>query len=410
MTSLFAAPAPAGIGAALSSARMGARTCLVEHRGCLGGIWTAGLLSLILDAKDKPGIVAEIRARLHSRNAIAEVRDLYDPEEMKFLLEEMCAEAGIEVRLHTKVSATDVQDRHLRHIVLEGKEGRFALGASCFIDTTGDGDLAALAGCGFDLGRSSDGLMQPMSLLALIAGVPDEVRGSNKGANGSATCVPKAQFLRMLNEAGDDPSYAAPKLFPLPNGLCTLMANHIYEKTGLDSRDLTVATLTARREIHSTVRAMKKFWPDVRLVATAEAMGIREGRRIHGLYRITAEDVTKGSRFPDGVTDVRFPVDVHSVKKAEGMGYSNMGIATNAAGYDIPLRSLIARDVENLAMAGRCISGDFHAHASYRVTGNAVSTGEAAGVLCAIATREKKALRGVAAQDLLAALGTLRGV
>ncbi len=401
---------PAGMGAALASARMGARTCLVEHRGCLGGVWTAGLLALILDGKNKPGIIAEIRSRLRERGGIAEMRDLYDPEEMKLLLEEMCAEAGVEVRLHSKVAGVDVQGREIRHVILEGKEGRFALGAGCVIDTTGDGDLAALAGCGFDLGREGDGLTQPMSLLALVAGVPEEVRHSNKSASGTASCVAKAEFRRMLIEAGNDPSYAAPSLFPVPNGLCVLMANHAYEKSGLDSRDLTEATLMARREIHATVRAMRKFWPEVRLVATAEAIGVREGRRIHGLYRVTAEDLTKGARFPDGITEVHFPVDVHSVKKAEGGSYSTVNVTTSAEGYEIPLRALIARDADNVAMAGRCLSGDFAAHASYRVTGNAMATGEAAGVLCAMAAREKKALKDVDAGSVLAALRSLRGV
>lgn len=401
---------PAGIGAALAAAREGARVCLVEHRGCLGGVWTAGLLALILDAKDKPGIIAEIRTRLQAREAIAELRDLYDPEEMKLLLEELCVEAGVEVRLHTKVAGADVEGRELKHVILEGKEGRFGIGATCVVDTTGDGDLAALAGCGFDLGREGDGLMQPMSLLALVAGVPEEVRHSNKGASGTASCVAKAEFRRMLIEAGNDPSYAAPSLFPVPNGLCVLMANHAYEKSGLDSRDLTEATVLARREIHATVRAMRKFWPEVRLVATAEAIGVREGRRIHGLYRVTAEDLTKGARFSDGITEVHFPVDVHSVKKAEGGSYSTVNVTTSAEGYEIPLRALIARDADNIAMAGRCLSGDFAAHASYRVTGNAVATGEAAGVLCAIASREKKTLRDVESDVVLEALRKLRGL
>jgi hypothetical protein len=123
------------------------------------------------------------------------------------------------------------------------------------------------------------------------------------------------------------------------------------------------------------------IWSKVRIVTTAAQIGIREGRRIHGLYSLTKEDLMRGAKFEDGVCTVNFVVDVHSLVKGEGGGYGNNGVKMKP--YQIPLRSLIAKDVNNLMMAGRCISGDFYAHASYRVTGNAVPMGEAAGKIAA---------------------------
>jgi hypothetical protein len=379
---------PAGFAAAVSAARSGARTCLVEHQGFLGGIWTAGLLSFILDARDKPGLIAEVRRRLHARGAIREARDLYDAEEMKLLLEQMCRESGVVVRLYTRLASVLTRERRIRHVILEAKEGRFALEANTFVDATGDGDLGALAGCGFDFGRSGDGRTQPMTLMALVSGVPEEVRNGTFASAMSGSCLSKDGFYNNLARAGYAPSYTKPSLFALPNGLCCLMANHEYERSGLKSEDLTAASMNAREEIRRVVESMRKIapkWDAVRLVATAPQIGVREGRRLQGRYRLTLEDLQRGARFDDGITRATFPIDVHSIRRSDGGGYSSDGAVAPAQPYDIPLRCLIAADVDNLAMAGRCISGDFHAHASYRVTGNAVATGEAAGLVAALA-------------------------
>ncbi|MEX2606109.1 MAG: FAD-dependent oxidoreductase [Kiritimatiellia bacterium] len=383
---VVAGAGPAGVAAAIASARSGARTLLVEPQNALGGVWTSGLLSLILDAGNKPGIMKEIRERLRGREGVAENRDLYDAEVMKRVLEELCAESGVEVLLHSKVADADVEGATITRVYLECKEGRIPVTGRCFVDTTGDGDLAARAGCGFDLGRDGDGKTQPLSLMALIAGVPADDRNRNEGTSGTASCLPKDEFLESLRNTGYDPSYTRPSLFPLPNGLCALMANHQYECSGLRSADLTRATLDARREIHLTVEAMRRFggdWDKIRLISTAAHIGVREGRRIHGLYRITVDDVASGARHADAIARCTFGIDIHTPTRQEGGGYTNEGVTSLP--YDIPLRALIARDRDNLVMAGRCISGDFSAHASYRVTGNAVATGEAAGTAAALA-------------------------
>jgi hypothetical protein len=224
-----------------------------------------------------------------------------------------------------------------------------------------------------------------MTMLALIGQVPDEVRNSPYASGGSASCVRKDEFYEQLVQAGvTDLSYTKPGLAPLPSGLCMLGINHCYEKSALSSADLTTATIEARQELNRVVKAMRTFsdaWADLQLVATSNHIGVREGRRLHGLYRVTAEDLTAGRRHDDAVAHVTFGVDIHSVQRSEGGGYHKDKVT--AKPYDIPLRALIAADVENLFMAGRCISGDFHAHASYRVTGNAVPMGEAAGLAAA---------------------------
>lgn len=383
---------PAGVAAALAAARAGAHTRLLEVHGCLGGIWTAGLLSWVIDADNKPGIMTEIMRRLEeagAREPFGERRYYaYDPEEMKLLLEQLCTAAGVEVRYHTRVMAAWVDGRRVKRVITESKSGREAWEARVVIDATGDGDVAARAGCGFDLGRPENGEMQPMSLMALLAGVrTDEIRPFIGGGSGEA----KRNLLAEMHRAGVDPSYAAPTLFRIREGLFALMANHEYGVSGIDADDVTAATLRARAEVHRLVRALRESgepWQELRIVATGAQIGVREGRRIHGLYTVGEQDLLSAARHEDAVCRVSFGIDVHSTNPARGRAYGNENRG-QVYPYDIPLRALIARDVDGLMMAGRCISGDFIAHSSYRVTGNAVAMGEAAGTVAALAARRR---------------------
>ncbi|MFN9912805.1 MAG: FAD-dependent oxidoreductase, partial [Pirellulaceae bacterium] len=133
----------------------------------------------------------------------------------------------------------------------------------------------------------------------------------------------------------------------------------------------------------------------MQIAATPEQIGIRDGRRIRGRYIMSGEELVKGTTQDDAVVRATFPVDIHSLSAEDNRQspYGNAGVKMKP--YDIPLRALIARDVDGLMMAGRCISGDFIAHASYRVTGNAVAMGEAAGVTAAVAVRNKTAPHNV---------------
>jgi hypothetical protein len=363
---------PAGIGAALGSARTGASTILIEAQGCLGGVWTSGLLSLILDAENKTGVIAELCDRLNDDGALRQGA-LYDAEAMKWHLEEMMREAGVQISLHSRCASARVESGSLLSVETLSCSGSATVEANMFIDATGNGDLGALAGCGFDVGRPGDGLTQPMTLLATVSGVP-ELPPSER----DFVVIDKGEFLDLLRSVGIEPSYQKPSLFRLPGGLHCLMINHEYGGSALDEGAVSAATIRARREINLAVRALRKLpgWQNLHLVSTPAHIGVREGRRLHGLYTVCSEDLQRGARFPDAICRVTFCADVHSVTQDEGGGYTS---PVHVLPYDIPLRSLVASDLSNLLMCGRCISGDFIAHASYRVTGNATTTGEAAG-------------------------------
>ena len=384
---------PAGVAAALAAARAGARPRMIELQGCLGGIWTSGLLSWLIDFENKNGIMREIVTELDRRGVHAQggqQGSAYDAEAMKLLLEELCLEAGVAVRLHTRVVAAACNEaKRLVLAVTESKSGREAWAAKVFIDATGDGDLAALAGCDYDYGREGTGETQPLSLMAILAGLhADEgdpfICGERHGDG-----PPKERFLAEMARAGVRPSYGSPTLFRIRDDLFALMANHEYGVSALDAEQISAATMRARAEVHRQVEAFRTLgqpWTNVQIVATGNQIGVREGRRIHGRATVTTQDVLDGARYEDAVCRVTFGIDVHSLDPDKGTSYEPEN-RTRTRAYDIPLGALIARDVDGLLLAGRCISGDFFAHSSYRVTGNAVPLGEAAGVTAALAVQ-----------------------
>lgn len=384
---------PAGIAAALAAARCNASVLLIEAHGCLGGVWTAGALSWIIDAANKPGLMHELMTRM-ARESVSEPvapgvgSFAYDPESMKLLLEQWCVEEGVSVRLHTRIAAVLTDDsRRVTHVVTESKSGREAWIGSLFVDATGDGDAAALAGCKYEMGRPENGETQPMSLMALLTGLDFRDVGRYCMNNGLPEDGRKLLLAEMAR-AGVEPSYAAPTLIHIRDTLFALMANHEYGVQATDAAAITNATIRARMEVHRLAAGLKTLgggWSAIRIVGTAGQIGVREGRRIRGRYTVSAEDAIRGARFEDGIARVTFWTDIHSTNPKEGKGYGSDGVRSQP--YDIPLRSLIAADVDGLLLAGRCISGDFITHASYRVTGNAVAMGEAAGVTAALAAR-----------------------
>lgn len=404
---IVAGGGPAGVAAAVSAARGGKKVRLFELQGCLGGVWTSGLLTYIYDI-DKSEIGWDIIHRLDALGARkldkTEQYNLhqnwvYEPEYMRFVCEEMCREAGVKIVLQCPVVAAyrDASGRNIETIVTESKSGRQAWRAKTFIDCTGDGDLAALAGCGFDYGYPGLSFGQPATMNALVAvddGDAIEEYLSNEPAmwtrvklpDGSDVChhiYASHKLKDLLRSQGMDPSYGDPTLFRFHKNVFCFMANHEYQLRVDDAEAISDATMRARREVIALAGALEKLggpWKGFRVIGTAEQIGHRDARRIHGRYTVTKDDIENGTAFDDVCTISRTPIDIHGLDKKmnDKKAAANRG-NVKFQPFQIPLRSCIAKDVDNLYMAGRNISGDFYAHASYRVTGSSVALGEAVG-------------------------------
>ena len=384
---------PSGFAAALSSARRGSRTLLIEQGGCLGGFWTRGLLTWLIDTFDKGNLLDEVMERLE-KNADGKKhthisRFTADTEKTKLEFERMCKEAGVDILYHTFLSDAVVEDKRIKAVLTESKSGHLYFESDIFIDATGDGDLAYRSGASFVIGNE-DGTTQPLSLVAHIDGV--EMSKTSYDSRHVKNKEAKAKILEDMKNAGVTPSYSSPLIAILSEKYNTLgfMVNHEYGN-GLDVRSITGSTLSAREEIHRITDALKSgggVWSNVRVTATADMIGVREGRRIKGLYTVTAEDVAEGRSFDDGICTVTFNTDVHALSSKPNKAFEGK-YGVKHPPYQVPLRALISAELDNLLMAGRCISGDFVAHASYRVAGPAFRTGNVAGEYAAYCIEKK---------------------
>ena len=394
---LIAGSGMGGITAAAAAAEDGLKVGMIEAFGEPGGIPVNGRLGSISGYSRKGAVAVGGFARQFANELLRRGKafeqgggsniNMTPPALCAFLLE-LLDFYRIDLHLYTQLIGAESADGKITHAVIARKNGISAMKAKLFVDATGDGDLGALSGASFDAGSPEDGHFQPMSMLAVLTGI--RLQEILRYVNGY---TPRAEAVNNLHDLltahGAEPTYHDATLFHLSDELFLLMANHEYRVSGCDADDLTRAAITARREIHSQIAALRRSgpeWKRLTVAATAERIGVREGRRIRGLYQVSLADLLEGRSQPDAICHVKAGIDIHALKPSFSNGFADHKY--KARPYDIPLRSLISADIPNLILTGRCISGDFYAHASYRVTGNMVPLGEAAGVLAALAVRE----------------------
>ena len=393
---------PAGCAAAIYAARAGAKTMLIENLPFLGGVWTAVGVSHLMQGRGRGGLNAEIHERLPVHQVFG--RNIYVIEDMKALLDKFMDEAAVQVQLHTRAIAVSKDGSRLRGVFTASKSGVEFIEARVVIDATGDGDIAAAAGCEYKMGREFDGKTQPVTLFGTIGGY----RG--QPAKGRT-------LVEVLERGGWRPSYPPVTLFPQPGqpGVFRLMATQFYGIDGTNARDLTRVEIQGREEIRQCVEVFKKHggddWKDAFLIETGPAIGVRETRRIRGRYTLTWKDLGQGAHFEDGITEIASGSNIHPVDSP----YEEPPLGLPARPqfkvrpYQVPYRCLLAADVDNLLLAGRCISGDCYALGSYRLTGNVVRTGEAAGLAGAMATKQHVLPPDLDAKKLVTCLNEMRG-
>ncbi len=380
---------PAGVAAALAAAQQGARVLIIERHGMLGGVWTAGLLNPLFDHVRKGFIVAELVRRLQAANAWVPwtMSHCFDIEVMKLTLEAWCDERKVDYWYHCVCVGAIVEDGVVRGAIVEGKSGREAVLARVCVDASGDGDLAAYAGAGYEFGRTVDGLAQPMTMMFEIEGLPPGYQQRTSQSLYDAMQEAIRQHNLPYQLPIERVNYA-PWIINLPRpGAAVVQHTHIYRKSALNTRQLSRATADARRLAREAVEILRGIpgLENVRLIQTAPALGIREARRVRGDHVLTLEDLQAGRRFLDAVTFGAFGVDIH--EPAPGAGVPS-GHHARMKPYEIPYRCLLPAGLEGLLTAGRCISGTHEAHASYRVTGTCMGMGQGAGVAAAWAAAE----------------------
>jgi hypothetical protein len=385
----------AGACAAISAARAGANTVLIEKAGSLGGTLTEGFMPLILDADNKGGLVKELYAFLDKHGMSCPKRGaridengkrltgpMLDTEGCKYFFDKACVDSGVKVLFHSQVAALNMAGDRIESIMIATECGNYSLNADVYIDATGNGIVADFAGCGWECGDPDERKPSPTSLGVCTVGMPADYNGTDNTADKDAYAA-----MLLENKIKITAEQATVKKLP---SLSTwdMGMNFQYDVMPDDICSLSRAVLEGRREAFETIEAHKKIkgYENLYTVFTSSHIGVREGRRIFGEYRITDEDIIEGRRFDDAVCLVTFGVDVHKLKSDDTTECSR-GIHTKP--YHIPYRSMLPKGCKNMLLAGRCISGDFYPHASYRVMGNMAATGEAAGFAAAECSRAK---------------------
>ncbi len=368
--------------AAISAARQGKRVFLAENLNQLGGMLTAGLLAYGMDYIGKGGLCNEFREKLMERSAYRKINDrplcfMLDPATAGQLLEELALAAGVQIGYQHNLTSVKTENGRIVSAVLTAPGGEVELTAGQWIDATGDAVLARLAGCGTICGQDGTGKHQPASVLAVISGVSPDYRYN-------FTIKDKEILFNLLQSCGHTCSYQKPLLKPMPlGGLWTLAVHHGYDVDPADPASVSEAFRKGKEETWHAVQCLRTLpgWEKLTVAGFSAYLGMRDSFQIRGRYVLTEKDLVEGAIFPDGVCTVHQPVDIHALHAKESFGCTTAGVKMQP--YQIPLSALQAAEYDNLLVCGRCLSGDFVAQASYRVAGNAMATGEAAGYAAA---------------------------
>jgi len=391
---------PAGFIAAVASARNGAKTALVERYGFLGGAATASLVNPISTFKRDGkqvigGIPWEFVESLASMGgALSDYENgnvPVDAELYKLVAQRMVKDAGVHLFLHSYLTDVVKDGDLVTHALILNKSGLCAISADRFVDCTGDGDLAYLAG--FPMQKMPEAsCLQPASLGFRIGGVKvDQITGLHPRTPGA-----KFQMVsvREIFESVTDekvPNFGGP-------WFCTVLRDDVgivnvnitrTAANAVDAESVTEAECTLREDVFSLFHLLKKYVPafaDSYMIFGATQVGFRESRRILGEHILTEEEYVSALRFDDSVARGAHPVDMH---RANDSGQDVRFLSE--AGY-IPYRSLVSNKMPNVIVAGRCISADRPSFASIRVQATAMALGQAAGTAAALSVKEKCAV------------------
>ena len=424
---------PAGVCAAIAAARHGAEVLVVEQGNCLGGMGTQGLVGPFMTCYDKKGEVQLIRGlfdeivrrmvdiggAIHPKDVRAgtsfaawHVRGHdhctpFEPEALKFVLDDMCAEAGVKVLYHASFMTPVMEGNRIVGVDVLTKAGVRRIAAKVVIDATGDGDVAFRAGVPCELGDSGrGGAMQPATMFFRIGNLPE-----------AAVEVVRAQypddrrcFATLIKKAREDGRWSIPR--PHVNIYRSVKPDewfvNVSRLNGVDATDpqsLSDAETAGRRQVREIMAFFRDYVPgakDVRLLSTASTIGIRETRHVAGEYRLDKDDVIEGRVPSDSVFLCSNSIDLHAGgKDKSGTVYMTI---RDGNWYGVPYRCLVPQKVEGLLVAGRCVSASSAAAAAIRVMPPCMAMGQAAGTAAAIAVKSGTAPRGVAMAELVASL------
>jgi hypothetical protein len=377
---------PGGVCAAVGAAKEGASVLLVERYGFLGGMATAGLVNPFMPYKVEgrkltSAVFNEWLDRLEAMGALAMGGQVFDDEELKIVLDRLIQDYGVDMLLHSTFVGLDMDGQRIDRVHTMGKSGRIDLRGTVYVDSTGDGDLAAQAGAPIEMGRSQDNLCQPMTLCFRIGGVSGEPGVHDLRKELTEIYLEAKAAGEVTNPREDILIFATlvPHIFHFNT-------TRVLQRDATDTLDMTAAEVEGRRQVAELLDLFRRRSPrfkDAYLVKMAAQIGVRESRRVMGEYVLNVDDVLEACKYKDGISRSRYPVDIHS-PTGEGTVIQRLPPGEY---YEVPYRCLVPQGVDNLLIGARCISSTHEAHSSLRVMPVVAGIGEAAGVAAAWAAQ-----------------------
>jgi hypothetical protein len=407
----------AGSSAAVSAARGGAKTLLVDRLAFMGGTSTAVLDTFyaFFTPGESPkrvvgGLGWEVVERLTSEGVCFERPNTYgagtgvtyDQETLKVVWERMAADAGVDLLLHTWATGVRMDGRRIDAVRIWNKGGEHWIGAGVVIDASGDADVSAFAGADYEDMHTS-GKVQSLSTLFRLANVDVERAAQTK----------KAELWALMRAAADSGSYALPRLegswhrTPFA-GVVMVHMTRIPNVDATDPVALTAAEVEGRRQVREYHRFLRDCVPGFEgsvVVGTSPSIGVRESRRVIGDYQLTRSDVLEARRFDDEIALCGAPIEDHG-----DSGGTDWQYVPGGGAYGIPYRALLPRSLDGLLVAGRCFSSTHDAHASARSMATCMAMGQAAGVAAALAVSGNRLPRDVPADTLRTELRTMGAI
>jgi len=424
----------AGVAAAVSAARTGARTILLERWASVGGMTTHGLVN-IWHRSDKEklviyGLVEESCSRAEKqkhgwiwrdrRYPDAHETHWFEPEGIRIVWDRMLTEAGVRVFCHLPCGEPVVEDGRIRAVLVDTKQGRRAVIGSIFIDATGDGDIAAKAGVPFDRGREGDGLGQACTLIFALWGIDPQGR-----ANGGGDAAVEKVVARMkkLRDRGEFPPFAEAFGGHFLRNACDGDMWNMLPVDGdiLDEEKLTRMFVRAREQLVSYLDLWRREMPgfsDARIARTGYSLGLRESRRIRGRMRLEADMVLQARKQPDALGHGVWMIDIHDPKGSGATTHTEKtekgwqsgdlppaekpkkGWLKPGTSYHIPYSMCLTKEIANLGVVGRCASATHEALGSVRVQTHCMVMGQGVGTAAAMALDRGLDLAAVPIREL----------
>jgi hypothetical protein len=391
----------AGSTAAIAAARSGAKTLLIDRLPFLGGTSTAVLDTFygFFTPGERPrkvvgGIADDVVDGLRELGPVltrpntygAGAGVTYVAEHLKVVWERLVIDADARPLLHAMLQAADVRDGRVESILVATRGGLARVRAKVFVDASGDADLCAFAGFGFETAGDEDPAQTLTTTFRMANVDPERRRG-----------ISKERLHELMREAVDAGDYDLPRrdgsdhITPVDGVIATVMTRlesierdangRIVNAT--DPWFLTAAEIAGRRQALEYVRFLRDRVPGYEhasLVALGTQIGVRETRRVYGDYRLTRDDVLSARRFDDDIGLCGAPIEDHRLGAGTAWEYLPEGSAVG-----IPYRTLLVRDAVNVLVAGRCFSATHDAHASVRSMAQCMAMGQAAGSAAALA-------------------------